>query len=329
MKLLTWNINGIRASIKKGLWEVIKELDVDVFCFQETKAVDEVIKDLAHRYSTTFANNFDESLFTESKPNKSKIKQELLEYYWNWQSATSRKGYSGVLTGYKSSTDWSKKVKPQIGLGINKFDVEGRVIVTKFKKNKLKFALINCYYPQGGRGQYRIDYKLEFYKQIYDLGIALHNQDYSLILTGDFNTTVTDIDLARPKENKENTGCLPEERLAMSWLLGVKDQTKKDYDKKEYWTSHYQVSEDLYQDLSKQMKGKSLNLVDGFRYFYPNLSDKYTYWDQITRARDRNVGWRIDMFLVDQTLIKNLKSCEILDGILGSDHCPVMIEFEF
>jgi exodeoxyribonuclease-3 len=170
--------------------------------------------------------------------------------------------------------------------------VEGRTVITEYQTGSGNgFTLINAYYPQGGRGQHRIDYKIEFYAEIFRLVQDLKNQNKKVILCGDFNTTVTDIDLARPKENRNVTGCLPEERAALNWFFEA-------------------------------------GFVDSFRYFHPDQTGAYTYWDQITRARERNVGWRIDYFLVDQDLLPHLKSATIHEQIYGSDHCPVSIELD-
>jgi exodeoxyribonuclease-3 len=227
-------------------------------------------------------------------------------------SATNKKGYSGVATFSRTNhldqvqeTQLFSKPQPdsfevnlqltnnQVGLGLEKFDTEGRVVVTIYRTNTgHNFSLINAYYPQGGRGQYRIDYKIEFYAEVLQLAQNLKKEGQNVILCGDFNTTVTDIDLARPKENRNTTGCLPEERTALE----------------EFFEAGF---------------------VDSFRHFYPDRSGAYTYWDQITRARERNVGWRIDYFLVDEKLLPHLKSAEIHPEIMGSDHCPVSISLEF
>ncbi len=184
-----------------------------------------------------------------------------------------------------------KLVDFQIGLGQEKFDVEGRVVITFYQINGSKLALINAYYPQGGRGQFRIEYKIDFYRAVLAQALKLKKSGHLVILCGDFNTTVADIDLARPKENRQTTGCLPEEREALNWFFEA-------------------------------------GFEDSFRHFYPNQAGAYTYWDQITRARERNVGWRIDYFLVDQDLLPNLKKAQIHSEIFGSDHCPVSIDLE-
>ena len=325
IKILSWNINGIRAAIKKGFWEKITQINPGFFCLQEIKATSETMQEIYEKYQNQFAENSESFLFEEGLVANS----QTSNYNQKWSSCTLRKGYSGVLIGFKNSNLVQDLAFEK--LGVKKFDEEGRVLVSKFevKNVNLKIALINCYYPQGGRGQSRIDYKLEFYYKIYQIGKKLKKEGYKLILTGDFNTTIDDIDLARPKNNRQNTGCLPEERLAFSWLLDYTTHPNKEKNLQEKLAGNLQSSQDFYENLSQKMQNKSLKLVDAFRHFYPDLEQKYTYWDQITRARERNVGWRIDMFLVDKDLISYIKSCEILDEVMGSDHCPVVLEVEF
>lgn len=328
-RLLTWNINGLRAAIKKNLWTKILSIKPQIFAFQEIKCDPKVLKD-----------------FFENKSKYSPTELDFLKNYnLVYSCATNRKGYSGTCIFYqdreqnvfnlfteknsaacqlfsqkldeqaknfnnsidllteaslaKTQQNYFQVIETQTGLNIHKFDSEGRVNILKFFLNKEKIALINGYYPQGGRGQFRIDYKLEFYQAILKLAKKIQQEGFHLVLCGDFNTTFTDIDLARPKENKQRTGCLPEEREILLKLT------------------------------------TDLNLLDAFRYFYPQVTDKYTYWDQITRARERNVGWRIDLFLISQSLFTgNSKSlnkiqvidCQILDQVLGSDHCPVVLD---
>lgn len=287
LRLASWNINGIRAGIKKGFWQITKDLNLDVLCLQEIKAGEQIMQNLpkllnyapyvVHSHSATLKGGYS-GVATFSRTNQLSQVQEVDIF---------------TKTSTKNSGNQLKLTHHQIGLGLDKFDVEGRTVVTHYQpKSGPGFTLINAYYPQGGRGQFRIDYKIEFYKAVLELANNLKKQGKNIILCGDFNTTVTDIDLARPKENRNTTGCLPEEREALNWFFEA-------------------------------------GFVDSFRHFYPDRANVYTYWDQITRARERNVGWRIDYFLVDQDLLSNLKSAEIHDRIMGSDHCPVSIELEF
>jgi exodeoxyribonuclease-3 len=290
IKIVSWNVNGIRASLKKGLFEKLQEFKTDIFCVQETKS--------------------DEEIMISDKVN-------FENYTLHFHSATLKKGYSGVATysllenkteedgllplPKDSSGGLENPAKLNLeyfraGVNDETFDIEGRFVLTKYQilepKTEIKnFIVINAYYPQGGRGQYRIDYKIEFYKRVLEITKRLKNEGENIVLCGDFNTTFTDIDLARPKENQNNTGCLPEEREALNWFV-------------------------------------ENGFVDAFRHFNPEKEGVYTYWDQKTRARDRNVGWRIDYFLVDKKLIKHIKNCEIHTEILGSDHCPISLEME-
>lgn len=276
MDLYTWNVNGIRANTKKGLWKWLSENKPDILALQEIKADDETMKIWWNNFKTENSN--DTGVFNDQQTHW------IQEYDCFWHSA-QKKGYSGTAILYKKNK--FKNSQKVIGINDPKFDFEGRTTILE----NSKFVLINSYYPQGGR-EGRIAYKLEFYQKIIDLTTRYQKQGRSVILCGDLNTTIADIDLAKPKENRRTTGCLPEEREVLNKLI---DQ----------------------------------NLVDCFRHFYPEKPDHYTYWDQITRARDRNVGWRIDYFLVDKNLIPNLKSCFQLDNVYGSDHCPVKIVLEF
>jgi exodeoxyribonuclease III len=295
IKLISWNINGLRAAIKKGFWEKIDQIQPDIISLQETKSDSEIMSSQAVRHA---------------------------DFEMVFHSCSMKKGYSGVATLTKvsntipqnpesstelfgdqegqnlisqpSSSDFKQKIyasEYQIGLGLEEFDVEGRLTVVKYHDihSNYIFTLLNGYFPQGGRGPERIAYKIKFYQEVYNLAKKLQSQGEKIIICGDLNTTVADIDLARPKENRNTTGCLPIEREAMDLFL-------KD------------------------------GFVDSFRHFYPDTPDKYSYWDQITRARERNVGWRIDYFLIDKDLLPKLKSAEILDQVMGSDHCPVVIE---
>lgn len=280
LRLITWNVNGVRAAIKKGLHEKLEQLRPDIFCIQETKSDSAIMQSKA-----AFIPNY------------------TLMYH----SATNRKGYSGVATYLLESpevhddlfifddAEYSLDVLwTTSGLGIEQLDAEGRLVTTKFSikdsHSSIKdFVIINGYYPQGGRGEHRISYKIEFYKQVIEYAKKLKNAGENVFLCGDFNTTVADIDLARPQENRKTTGCLPEERKVLQELFDI-------------------------------------GFVDVFRHVYPDKPDSYTYWDQITRARERNVGWRIDYWIADSELIPFIKDITILSDVLGSDHCPVLLE---
>ncbi len=284
IRILSWNVNGIRATIKKGFWDSIKLLKPDIFGIQETKS--------------------DEQIMNSGVANHD-------EYEHTFHSCSMKKGYSGVATfSLKSNLEPDGLIdskppftaksnvtltKSTAGLADERFDVEGRVLTTTYTNDSPKtdikqVTVINAYYPQGGR-EGRVDYKIQFYQEVYQLAKKLRKNGEHVLLIGDFNTTVSDIDLARPKENKNTTGCLPQEREALNWFLND-------------------------------------GFIDTFRYIYPNKPDMYSYWDQITRARERNVGWRIDYVLADERLLPFLKQAYIWPDVMGSDHCPVGVDLD-
>jgi exodeoxyribonuclease-3 len=256
MKIISWNVNGIRAIYKKGAFvDIFTRLKPDILCLQETKA------------------------------ESSQLSKDILEhrgYFSYFAHSMTRKGYSGVAIFSKT-----KPQKVEVGIGMPGMDDEGRTLVAYFKD----FVLINCYFPNGGQGPHRLQYKMEFYDEFLKFTNKLRKSGKKVIFCGDVNTAHTEIDLARPKENEKNTGFLPEER---AWLD--------------------EVTADGY--------------VDVFRHFYPNKRDVYTYWDQKTGARDRNVGWRIDYFFASSSIIKKIKSFKTHSDFLGSDHCPISIELD-
>lgn len=256
MKIISWNTNGLRATIKNGDFDpLFKKYKPDIICLQETKC----------------------------RPDQ--ITEEILNhrnYHSYFSYPTLKKGYSGVVIYSKE-----KPSKVEYGIGIPGLDDEGRTIVAYYKK----LIIINCYFPNGGQGPHRLEYKLKFYDAFLKFINKKRKAGYSIIFTGDINTAHTEIDLARPKANEENTGFLPIER---AWLDEV---VRAGY-------------------------------VDTFRHLHPNKKDMYTYWDQKTRARDRNVGWRIDYFFISQDLVKKLKTSKMLTDYPGSDHCPIALELK-
>ncbi|MDJ0625924.1 MAG: exodeoxyribonuclease III [Candidatus Caenarcaniphilales bacterium] len=255
-KLISWNVNGIRASIRKGFWEIISELDADVVAIQETKADDEIM---------------------------SKGILENPNYQVNWHSNKIKKGYSGVATLSKIPLKQSST-----GFGIERFDLEGRVVESKFED----FTLFNIYFPNGGQGPHRVDYKIEFYNACLDYTENLRAKGEKVIVAGDFNTAHKEIDLHDPQGNQNTTGFLPIERAWLDKLV------EHDY-------------------------------IDTYRYFHPDKVDMYTWWDMRTRSRSRNKGWRIDYFFIASEIKDNLRSAFIESNIQGSDHCPLGIEIEF
>jgi len=264
MKIISWNTNGLRATIKQSNFDpLFLKYKPDIVCLQETKCEREQIDEKFLNYK-----NFS-SYFSSSK---------------------IKKGYSGVAIYTKE-----KPEKVEYGFGIKKFDDEGRTLVAYYPKpadgRGESFILINCYFPNGGGGPERLKYKLEFYDAFLEFINKLKKQGKNVVFCGDVNTAHEEIDLARPKENQDNTGFLPVERAWMDELVN------------NGW-------------------------VDIFRNFYPSKKEVYTYWDQKTRARDRNVGWRIDYFFTNQSFIRKIKSFKTLTDYEGSDHCPIMIELD-
>jgi exodeoxyribonuclease III len=248
MKIITWNVNGIRAVLGKGALERIWNISPDVLCLQEVKA----------------------------RPDQLKEEQvRALRYPYVWNPA-EKAGYSGVTTFFME-----QPLDIQMGLGVPKFDMEGRVISTLHSG----FRLFNIYFPNGQRGHDRVKYKLEFYEILLKLCDDLHKAGENIIITGDFNTAHMPIDLKNPKSNEKTSGFLPEER---EWVQKFLDH----------------------------------GFVDIYRKLYPDRA-QYTWWTYISNARERNVGWRIDYFLISEALVPRVKDVIIHDDVLGSDHCPV------
>ena len=254
MKIISWNTNGLRATAKQGNFTpLFKQYKPDILCLQETKVEPEQLPEEV---------------------------RNVPDYYSYFSYSQERKGYSGVAIYCKE-----KPKEVFYGIGVKKLDTEGRLVGAKFKN----FTIINCYFPNGGQGPHRLKYKLEFYEAFLKFIIKLRKAGENVIFCGDVNTAHEAIDLARPKENEENTGFLPIER---AWL-------------------------------DKVIKN---NFVDVWRNFNPNTKDVYTYWDQKTRARDRNVGWRIDYFFADTKIVSKIKDAGMITDYPGSDHCPIWLE---
>ena len=250
LKLLSWNVNGVRAAVKKGAQDALKSIDPDVVCLQEIKA----------------------------KPEQ--VPPELLEWegYHSYICSAERPGYSGVAVFAKTPAD-----NMACGMEQARFDDEGRMVVLDYPR----FRLLNCYFPNGGNGPERLKYKMDFYAAFKEYALS---SPKPLIICGDVNTAHKEIDLARPKENEKNTGFLPMERAWIDEFLEA-------------------------------------GFVDTFRIFYDD-GGHYSWWDMKTRARERDVGWRIDYFFVSQSLKDMVKDAYILPQVMGSDHCPVVLEIE-
>ncbi|PNX45578.1 MAG: exodeoxyribonuclease III [Thermoplasmata archaeon M9B1D] len=253
MKVLSWNVNGIRAVDRKGFFQWFTKEKPDIICLQEIKAQKEQLP--SHLRNT---------------PN-----------YHLYINSAEKKGYSGVATYTKQ-----KPLDVKMGFEIEKFDREGRILITEYSK----FILFNIYFPNGKKNQERLDYKLDFYDTFLAYADNLKAKGKNIVVCGDFNTAHKKIDLARPKENEKISGFLPIER---AWIDTFIDH----------------------------------GYIDTFREFNKQ-SERYSWWDMKTRARERNVGWRIDYFFVNKEFMKYVKNAFILQEVLGSDHCPIGIEIE-
>tara|TARA_R110001592_G_scaffold639_2_gene3387 strand:+ start:884 stop:1654 length:771 start_codon:yes stop_codon:yes gene_type:complete len=256
MKLVSWNVNGIRASVKKGFEEIVKDFDADVFCIQETKAQDDQV-------SEALKNVSGYELYTNS---------------------ADKKGYSG--TGILTK---QKPVEFKKNMGIAEHDLEGRITHSEYEE----FHLVNVYIPNSGNGLKRLDYRAGWDKDFTNYLKEL-SKTKPLIITGDFNVAHTENDLANPKSNYNKT------------------------------SGFTQVEIDGFDRMLSE-----LNLVDSFRTLHPTTFDKYTFWSMRGGARDRNIGWRLDYFLVSESIWDKVKSAQIHDQIMGSDHCPISLEIDF
>lgn len=248
MKLISWNVNGLRAVMKKGFENFFNKIDADIFCIQETKM----------------------------QEGQAEVLFEGYNQYWN---SAEKKGYSGTLIFTKE-----KPLSVSYGIGIKEHDNEGRVITLEFDK----FYMVNVYTPNSKRGLLRLDYRMiwedEMRKYLKNL-----NDKKPVIMCGDLNVAHKEIDIKNFKSNRKNPGFTDEERNKMTLLL-------KD------------------------------GFVDTFRYKYPEKKDSYSWWSYMGRARDNNVGWRIDYFIVSDNIKENINDAYIYSEVLGSDHCPVGLD---
>lgn len=258
-KIITWNVNGLRAALAKDSLRWVFEQHPDILCLQEIKAR----PDQLNEEQRNFAG---------------------YEVLWN---PAEKAGYSGVATFLRSPC-----LDLRLGLNAPLFDIEGRVISTLHADAKMQrgFRLFNVYFPNGQRGQERVNFKLEFYASLLALCDQLHASGENIIITGDFNTAHMPIDLRNPKQNQKTSGFLPEER---AWVQRFLDH----------------------------------GFVDAYRYLYPERV-QYTWWTYISNARQRGVGWRIDYFLVSESLVPHVKDVVIHESVPGSDHCPVELILE-
>ena len=249
MKLISWNVNGLRACVGKGFFEFVAAEQPDMLCLQETK------------------------LQPEQAP--------PVEGYWDYWNSADKKGYSG--TALFSCTE---PLSVTYGLGIDEHDHEGRVITAEYPD----FYLVTVYVPNSQDGLKRLDYRM-VWEDAFRTYVQALDQKKPVIICGDMNVAHQEIDLKNPKTNRKNAGFTDEERAKMTELLGA-------------------------------------GFVDTFRHFYPDTEGVYSWWSYRFRAREKNAGWRIDYFLVSERLIGRIQDARILTDVLGSDHCPVVIELE-
>ena len=260
MKIISWNVNGIRAVAKKGFKDFVESEQPDILCIQETKAFE---------------------------PQFLKEVWELEGYKYIWHTG-ERAGYAGTAIFYKEQFE-IKGYKNHFD-DRNHFHDDGRMTEIDFGD----FVLLNGYYPNGGTradGTEMVTYKLEFYDHIINYSNKLVEEGKNVILTGDLNIVHTEIDIARPKENQKSIGFLPIERAKVSELL-------------ENW------------------------YIDTFRHFYPEQLDTYSWWSYRAWARARNVGWRIDYFVVNKDFIDQVEDIQYMTEVEGSDHCPIMLKLK-
>ena len=248
MKLVSWNVNGIRACLNKGFDDFFKSVNADIFCLQETKCQEGQVD----------------------------LEYDGYESFWN---SAEKKGYSGTAIFTKI-----KPLSVKYGIGIEEHDKEGRVITLEFDK----FYLVDIYTPNSKRELERLDYRQVWEDEIRKYLLNL-NKTKPVIMCGDLNVAHEEIDLKNPKTNTHNAGFTIEERTKMTELLNA-------------------------------------GFVDTFRYLYPDKEDAYTWWSYMRKAREKNVGWRIDYFIVSKDIKDKIKEATIYSDIMGSDHCPIGLE---
>lgn len=254
MRIITWNVNGVRAALNKGAWEWVQSQAPDVLCLQEIKAR------------------------SEQLPAEQRRSFDGYQVYWH---PAGRAGYSGVATILRNPC-----LEATMGIGEPLYDGEGRLIQTSHPG----FLLFNVYFPNGQRDHTRLAFKLDFYAHLLNLCDQLHAAGEQIIICGDFNTAHREIDLRNPKHNQTTSGFLPEERA---------------------WIDRYLAH----------------GFVDAYRFLYPERV-QYTWWTYRFGARERDIGWRLDYFLVSKGLLSRIKDVIIHSEVHGSDHCPVTLLME-
>ena len=250
MKLVSWNVNGIRACMTKGFEKFFKQINADIFCIQETKC----------------------------QPEQVELKFEGYKSYWN---SAEKKGYSGTAIFTKT-----QPISVKYGIGIEEHDKEGRVITLEFEK----FYMVTIYTPNSKRELERLEYRQVWEDEIRKYLLKL-NETKPVIMCGDLNVAHKEIDLKNPKTNTRNAGFTIEERTKMTELLKA-------------------------------------GFTDTFRYLYPDKKDAYSWWSYMRKSREKNVGWRIDYFIVSKSIANKIKDSSIHSEVYGSDHCPIELDID-
>ena len=250
MKLISWNVNGLRACLGKGFQDVFHTLDADMFCLQETKM----------------------------QPGQAQVDCDGYEEYWY---SAEKKGYSGTALFTKR-----KPLEVVCGIGMEQHDHEGRVITAEYEE----FYLVTCYTPNSQNELKRLDYRMQWEDDFRAYLLKL-DAVKPVILCGDLNVAHEEIDLKNPKTNRKNAGFTDEERAKMTELLAA-------------------------------------GFTDSFRHLHPDATDIYSWWSYRFKARQNNAGWRIDYFIVSDRIKDKIQKAEILTDIMGSDHCPVLLEID-
>lgn len=250
MKLISWNVNGLRACVKKGFLDFFHEADADIFCVQETKLQEGQIQ----------------------------LEMEGYEQYWNY---AEKKGYSGTAIFTKQTP-----LSVHYGIGIEEHDHEGRVITLEYEN----FFFVTVYTPNSQSELARLDYRMKW-EDDFLAYIKSLEETKPVIYAGDLNVAHQEIDLKNPKTNRKNAGFTDEERGKFSNVLAN-------------------------------------GMIDTYRYFYPEQTEIYSWWSYRFKAREKNAGWRIDYFVVSESLKDRLQDAKIHTDIFGSDHCPIELDIE-
>lgn len=248
MKLVSWNVNGLRACLNKGFVDFFNAADADIVCIQETKM----------------------------QPGQAEVNFAGYEQFWN---SAEKKGYSGTAVFSRT-----QPLAVSYGMGLPEHDQEGRIITLEYDE----FQLVNVYTPNSQRGLSRQDYRLQW-EDDFRTYVGQLDRRKPVIICGDLNVAHQEIDIKNPAANKNNAGFTPQERAKMTELLAA-------------------------------------GLTDSFRHLYPDRRDVYSWWSYMGNARERNVGWRIDYFLVSRQVQNRIREAEIRMEVPGSDHCPVALD---